>query len=1155
MESKYSKVLLSLMILNAPLSAEISTNNISISNGDTLSADSLNLINQNQILNITGANSKITLSNALNIGNIESTNNTIIESSNINITNAGSLESNKLNAQGLNNINFTISGKDSKMQIDSSFKIGESIESKRVENFALNLLDSAVATLNHINIDNAKNIMIKVDKAALTFSDSAFIFNKDSMLESLSLQATNKANAITFTKGDLNLDSINNATIMLGGTANTLKFNEANKGLKLDSSTLNLSINNTQNLNIESKNSTINITSLNSNTGKLTGNLIASEKSNINANDSKITLESSITLNNSNLNAYNISLNANGKITLQDSSSANVVNLKLSKLSSWDNSQLVIDNSSNLNVKNLIFDSGTNIALNTNEFGNANFTPSNIILQNKAKLVASQDLNLKEGQTLTIGTQGIKAAIPGVIVSSSRDTSSLEIKNNTLNLANGVTLNVSGGQHSSTAGTATLYAKEVKLDGGTSHAYANMNIQYYGNAKVEQMTINNGTLKLVTYRTDPTRVDSNGVQAPIITTKLTQPAINTDMKIALTNNATLSIDRYTLESNATLASNITADSTSRMSFGMMDFTSQGSEAKFGVSTNIESSLTLTNVGKNSNFTMIDFTNAQGNSTFSLESNSKLKVTLDDSIFKGSTATIDTNKAYELIKTNFIQDNRSDKRIDFTWGANAKADITKQYFIVGKVQDSGITLTFLDESPYSQMAKGNFDYVDSKLTNIESNERKLAQIVQEDVINRGYIDGNTTSQNLEKMNNILDEALRSDDYSKFENYLSGIESNMQTLADSNTRSLGENILIANNQTMNNRVAYIRFAQNLDSKNNVILSQNCALSLRVNESERSNPKTIDCHDFLQKSRNDNAHLALNEQNIESKSDIDTPNPLKDSINTYRPIADSKGNPYADNAWGDISGGYFGGKNVANLGFVNINGGYDKILKHNILVGAMLGFGTAKGGYSNIADMTYIVNFGLYTHVPLNKHEIASNLNTSLFLISRDISGNLSDSAYSKNVATLWNLYYKYSLNLGNVKEFSQIVKPVLMLGFGAYNVGTMSGKNIYRMNGYNDFSLELGLGGEYVLSKDNAFYSVQFLILQPLFHSVKSVEMTLLNAQSTIIYDLPKELTSYEINLNGAHRFRKNMYVQYGITTLFSNSGTFGIKANARIGYQF
>lgn len=1081
---KYISLTLSAIALSTSLNAEISTNNITISNGDSLTADKLELINENQILNIQGKDtqgnaSKVTLSDSLNAGSKDS----IINNSTINISSGASLESKILNIQNANN-------------------------------FTLNMLDSATSNIESISTNNAKNLNINVNKSVLTFSDSAFS-NID--LQNLNITA-NKTSAIVFKKGDLNLDNIESTSMNLSGAGNILKFEEADKGIVINNKILNINLNNTQNLNIKANNATINLGYIKSSATKnmLSGNLNATNTT-ISMQDSSLSISGKISLDNSMLTASNVAItNGTDSITLQNNSNANIKNLVFSKATSYEDSKIDVKTSSNLNAQNIIFDSGANITLNASQFGfsenntKGNFVASNIILRNKAKLVSMQDLNLLEGQTLTIGTLGVKAAIPGVIVNSSRDTSSLVMKNNTLNLADGVTLNIAGGQHLNTSGNSTLDVKEIKLEGKDSHANANMNIQFYGNAKVGQMTLNNATLNLVTYRTDPSRNN-----APIITTKYTQAAINTDMKISLTNHAILSIDRYTLDNANNLAGNITADSTSYMAFGIMQYASNGTTGKFGVSTIIQNELNITGVGKNGNFTAIDFTNATTNaSNLNLDSNAKLKITLDNSIYKGSaTTTIDTNKAYELIKANSTTDNRIDKRIQFVWGSEAKNDISKQYFIVGKVLDSGITLTFLDESPYTQMTKGDFGYVDSKLSNVDSNTKKLAQIVQEDVINKGYIDGNTTTQNLDKMNNMLDEALRSDDYTKFVDYLEGIHSNMQTLSTNDIRSISDNILIANNNTMNNRVAYIRLARNIESSE--------------------------------------VKLALNDTNNNVASDYDS-----NIIHTLRPISKDSSSAYADNAWANIAGGYLGGKNVGNLGFYNINGGYDKILSNDILIGALLGFGGAKGAYNNISDTTYIVNTGLYMHAPFKRHEISSNLNLSLFLVSRDISAsNLSDNAYSRNIATSWNTYYKYSFNLGNLKGFSQTIKPVGMIGIGLKVINDMNGKNIYKLRGYNDISMELGVGAQYVLSKKNSFYLAEFLIRQPLFHTIKSVDITLLNAQSAMKFTLPTDSTAFELNLNAAYRIKNNMYMQYAITTLLSTNSIFGIKGDARFGYQF
>ncbi|MWV61562.1 hypothetical protein DCO58_08900 [Helicobacter saguini] len=888
----------------------------------------------------------------------------------------------------------------------------------------------------------------------------------------------NLSNGAKLNASFLTLDSKNSVTFSnASGEISNLHIkdiNSLNNKLNLNNSTLNI----TKSLIFENANVSLDsIESSLQNSGATLSNkydITAFSNSNIKANvlNGNIYLHIGATLSN---NIVNLG-GEKSSIVVQDSNtslnvaqSINVKSLESSLMSAINGGNIESKNVNLENVKLAYFTSNKDSKITITETFSAKNSNINMILRDNA-IFKTQILSLQDSKDSKID----------IYDSASLESTKLNLNNSTLNLD-----------------SKNISINEINLEN-------NSTLNYNVDSKLtKNITLNNNSNLNF-------NADSNNLQS-----------------VTLSNNSIARFNTFSYQTQQ-----ISTDSNSQIYFNTFNLAQDSNKThNLNANTNILQNLNLNNVGNSTANDENRYHALNITQNLNLESNAKINVNFDKTILNVTGNDVETGKFYTLLSAKQLSDNRSDKKINFTF-----VDSNKEFFMVSKVENNAILIKFLEDNPKS------FIEVNKRINPVYSDIAKI------------LIEHNS-------QDSTLDTAVSTEDYDKLNVYLSNIESNLNALSKNDLRKINTNILFANNHSINTRVNYVRYAErfyNNDTFSNTFL-QDSKNYPQDSSNYSQNHKDFSNSKHLKNATFSNAPLALNatNSNVESKSDIPLPNPLKDSIQeneipknpikqSYHPLILTNTNAQ-NNAWGGISAGYFGGE--SSMGFYSLNVGYDRLLK-DALVGVMMGYGNSSATLNSLKDSSHLLNLGIYTHVPLKNHEISSNLNALATFSNKTMT---NDNANSVNFATLWNTYYKYTFNFGD-KKLRQSIKPLALFGVGFNHIGEVRG-NTYRMESYSDFSLELGLGAEYTLARKNLFLSVQFLARQPLFHTKDSINLTLANAVSVINYNLRKDTTAFELAFTAAHSFKERFYMQYAFLNLVDLNTNFALKADIKFGILF
>lgn len=860
-----------------------------------------------------------------------------------------------------------------------------------------------------------------------------------------SLNLSNNAllNAKYFT-----LDSTNNVTFNNAkGVIENLHF----KGINNLNNKFNLTNNSTLEITktLTFEDASINLDSIESalqNAGAKVANYdIYASKSNITANS----LNSNMFLSSGTiLNASMATLSGEkSNIILQDSNT----NLKITEsinANTLESSYIIATNNATLNSKSLNFN---------------NVKASNII--------ANKDSNISITDTLSLKNSNLNISLRDNASIKSNEISLQDSKNNAISLSDNAKIE----SKSLTLSNSTLNLDSKNISINTINLSKNSTLNYNADSKnLDSITLDNSRLNIQT-NTDFNKLNN----------------------ITLSNNSSLAMNELSYNTQQ-----ISTDSNSMIYLNTLNFSQNQNTKELNANINISNTLNLNDVGIAQNAMDNRYNTLKFTQDLNLESNTKINVNFHSSVLNDNSGNIELGKFYTLLSVKNLSDNRSDKKINFSF-----TDSNKAFFMVSKVEGNSIFIKFLQDNPkaFSEVNKR----IDSKYSDIA----------------RILIEHNSDDK-------VLDNAVSTDNYNTLNEYLAKIDSNLNSLAKSDLRKLNSNILFGNNHSINMRVSHVRFAQNL-------------------------PRFYNFNALK---------LAYNETNTEYISDVIEPNPLKDSLDSiesneiesspkdsnkiatkYRPIILSNTNA-ANNAWGSISAGYFGGE--SSMGFYSMNAGYDRLI-NDVLIGIMAGYGNSIASLNALKDSSHLLNAALYAHAPINNHEIASNLNTTTIFSRKTMS---EDFANSINFGILWNTYYKYAFNIESNSTTQQSIKPIALFGIGLNHIGEMQGAT-YKMQPYSDFSLDLGLGAEYVLQKKHIFLSLQFLVRQPLLHTKDSISLSLTNANSYLTYKLRGDTTSFELGINAAHSLAERVYMQYSVIGLVDIRANFAIKGDLKFGFLF
>ena len=473
----------------------------------------------------------------------------------------------------------------------------------------------------------------------------------------------------------------------------------------------------------------------------------------------------------------------------------------------------------------------------------------------------------------------------------------------------------------------------------------------------------------------------------------------------------------------------------------------------------------------------------------LENGTRIDVKLDQSIKAessgGKPGDFQLNKYYTLISAGSITDNRTDKRIYFSFAEGS----TPLYWVT-LVENGEIKVKFTKEDPSSY------------------NELK------------GYIDDDKLLEILIQHNpkdDFVQMAGTANQHKDLDGYLARIDKDLGEIAHHSELGLSDQILLANDQSINARIAQVQYAQS-----------------RFNATPLAGLARL--------ASNDSKDIAL---------------ALKSAQEAAIAAKEAR---KKNGAWLSVAGGGFakGGESRAAMGFYGTNVGYDRTFSFgddSLIIGAMAGFGGSNYYAKSLNDIAKVVNLGLYGLYQKGGNEIQSNLSFSMIMGERSLSGVLgSENLKANSLGVLSHTYYKYRFVLKKGERFDSILKPVGLLSVGHNGIGAYTGTN-YKQHALNAFNLGLGAGVEYALLGRKQSYTLSFLARQNVYSSADQIFVSLSNAQNSISYELNPINLTFQLGFVGSAQLGRGFTLQYGLAGTADIKGGYGGKADVKLEYKF
>lgn len=473
----------------------------------------------------------------------------------------------------------------------------------------------------------------------------------------------------------------------------------------------------------------------------------------------------------------------------------------------------------------------------------------------------------------------------------------------------------------------------------------------------------------------------------------------------------------------------------------------------------------------------------------LENGTRIDVKLDQSIkaesSSGKPGDFQLNKYYTLISAGSITDNRTDKRIYFSFAEGS----TPLYWVT-LVENGEIKVKFTTQDPSSY----------DELKNYISDDKLLEILIQHN-----------------PKDDFVQMAGTANQHKELDGYLARIDNDLGEIAHHSELGLSDQILLANDQSINARIAQVQYAQS-----------------RFNATPLAGLARL--------ASSDSKDIAL---------------ALKSAQEAAQAVKEAR---KKNGAWLSVAGGGFvkGGDSKAAMGFYGTNVGYDRTFSFgddSLIIGAMAGFGGSNYYAKSLNDIAKVVNLGLYGLYQKGGNEIQSNLSFSMIMGERALSGVLgSENLKASSLGLLSHTYYKYRFVLKKGERFDSILKPVGLLSVGHNGIGAYTGAN-YKQHALNAFNLGLGAGVEYALLGRKQSYTLSFLARQNVYSSADQIFVSLSNAQNSIGYELNPINLTFQLGFVGSAQLGRGFTLQYGLAGVADIKGGYGGKADVKLEYKF
>ncbi len=221
-----------------------------------------------------------------------------------------------------------------------------------------------------------------------------------------------------------------------------------------------------------------------------------------------------------------------------------------------------------------------------------------------------------------------------------------------------------------------------------------------------------------------------------------------------------------------------------------------------------------------------------------------------------------------------------------------------------------------------------------------------------------------------------------------------------------------------------------------------------------------------------------------------------------------------------------------------------GYDrKFLDSELLLGVMTSFTQTQLSSDSLSFKPQIYSVALYSDALFEKGELQNELSFSM--LSGDKSFEDSKSSY-KSFHSFFETVYKFN--------FINKIKPLVLTRVNLSSINDFSTLT-YKQKGSDDISLDLGLGVEWVVEKENGFYSATFIAQRDVFHTQKEVALSLTNASRFVTYRTNEQSFSYQLYLAGLENFKNGLFLRYAISAYIDSKTYRGVKGDIGFGYKF
>lgn len=365
---------------------------------------------------------------------------------------------------------------------------------------------------------------------------------------------------------------------------------------------------------------------------------------------------------------------------------------------------------------------------------------------------------------------------------------------------------------------------------------------------------------------------------------------------------------------------------------------------------------------------------------------RIEVKLDSSIKaessnggSGKPGDFQLNKYYTLISAGSITDNRTDKRIYFTF-----ADGNTPLYWVTIVENGEVKVKFTKEDPSSY----------NELKNYINDDKLLEIVIQHN-----------------PKNDFVQMAGMANQHQELNSYLVGVNQNMNNMATNNGSAMSNKVLYANNEAINTRVMQVKVMQPTFSKYKLVM--NTAQNTQANAEVASDTEM---------SAFDEIRMII--ESIEEQ---------RKKNNAWVNV----GGGYFGQSGGNLV--FYG----TNLGYDRLFsfGSNDYLIGAMAGIGGSNYSLSGIKDTSLFYNVGFYVNTDIQEVHEVQSNMNFSYMDSNKTIESQN--NMPSDSMRAGTFGWLWSSYYKYKFDFGNLGEFKQVLKPVGLINIGFNGIGAFSG----------------------------------------------------------------------------------------------------------------